>query len=111
MECIRLWKLAIFKDLRKRITLQTPQESKALQRLQNKPFWLWNIEEHRRADFRTNGDCCFNHIMGLPAKSGIEKPLFDYEKILYVLFSIMALLTLRSIVLSTNIYGLRRQLD
>jgi hypothetical protein len=23
------------------------------------------------------GECCFNHIIGLPRKDGIEKPLFD----------------------------------
>jgi late competence protein required for DNA uptake (superfamily II DNA/RNA helicase) len=34
-------------------------------------------------DFRTKGECCFNHITGLPTKEGLEKPMFDYEKILY----------------------------
>jgi hypothetical protein len=29
------------------------------------------------------GDCCFNHIIGLPRKDEIGKPLFDYEKLLY----------------------------
>jgi hypothetical protein len=29
------------------------------------------------------GDCCFNHIIGLPKKEHIEKPLFDYEKLLF----------------------------
>ena len=28
------------------------------------------------------GDCCFNHIVGLPRKDGVKKPLFDYEKML-----------------------------
>jgi hypothetical protein len=32
---------------------------------------------------KTEGNCCFNHIVGLPEKNGIEKPLFDYEKLLY----------------------------
>ena len=49
----------------------------------NKPFWIWNIEEHKKEDVKTNGDCCFNHIISLPAKEGMEKPIFDYEKILY----------------------------
>jgi hypothetical protein len=26
-------------------------------------------------DIRTNGDCCFNHIIDLPQKDGIDKPL------------------------------------
>jgi hypothetical protein len=73
-----------FKDLRKRVsTVETTQEYKALERLRNKPFWIWNIEEHKQEDIKTNGNCCFNHIIGLPAKNGIEKPLFDYQKILY----------------------------
>ena len=28
-------------------------------------------------------DCCFNHIIDLPTKEGIEKAMFDYEKLLY----------------------------
>jgi hypothetical protein len=42
-----------------------------------------NIEEHKREDIRTNGDCCFNHIIGLPQKDGIDKPMYDYEKIIF----------------------------
>jgi hypothetical protein len=34
-------------------------------------------------DIQTKGDCCFNHIIGLPRKDGIEKSIFDYEKLLY----------------------------
>jgi hypothetical protein len=74
-----------FKDLKKRLSLSeaTVQESKTLERLRNKPFWIWDIEEHKEEDIRTNGECCFNHIIGLPVKGRIEKPLFDYEKLLY----------------------------
>jgi hypothetical protein len=32
---------------------------------------------------KTNGNCCFNHIIGLPTKEGLEKAIFDYKKILY----------------------------
>jgi hypothetical protein len=63
--------------------LETPQESKALERLRNKPFWIWNAEEHKREDARTKGECCFNHIIGLPCKGRTEKPIFDYEKLFY----------------------------
>ena len=31
----------------------------------------------------TKGYCCFNHIIGLPKKEVVEKPIFDYEKLLY----------------------------
>jgi hypothetical protein len=72
-----------FKDLKKRVTLQTTQESATIERLCNKPFWIWLREHHKQEDIRTDGDCCFNHIMGLPHKDGEDKPLYDYEKILY----------------------------
>ena len=36
-----------------------------------------------KEDIKTKGDCCFNHITGLPRKDGIEKSIFDYEKLLY----------------------------
>jgi hypothetical protein len=48
-----------------------------------KPFWIWNKEEHRREAQVTNGNCCFNHVVGLPQKDKKEYPLFDYEKTLY----------------------------
>jgi hypothetical protein len=71
-----------FKDLKKRVCLDsTQQQSRLFERLQNKPFWIWNIEEHRQKDIRTSGDCCFNHIIGLPQKDSVDKPLYDYEKI------------------------------
>jgi hypothetical protein len=73
-----------FKDLKRRVSrLDTTQEFKTLEQLRDKPFWIWNIEEHKREDIKTNGNCCFNHIVGLPVKGRTEKPLFDYEKLLY----------------------------
>jgi hypothetical protein len=73
-----------FKDLRKRVTLKSAQEQcRLFDRLQNKPFWIWNIKEHKREDVRTEGDCCFNYIIGLSRKENIEKPIFDYQKLLY----------------------------
>ena len=73
-----------FKDLKKRVTLEAlHQQSRLFGRLRNKSFWIWNIEEHKHEDARTNEDCCFNHIIGLPEKDGIDKPLYDYEKIIF----------------------------
>jgi hypothetical protein len=72
-----------FKDLKKRVTLEAAQEPKALGVLRNKPFWIWNIAEHKLEDIKTNGDCCFNHIIGLPSKDTFDKPLYDYEKIIF----------------------------
>ena len=34
--------------------------------LHNKSFWLWDEEEHTRQYNKTGGQCCFNHIVGLP---------------------------------------------
>ena len=72
-----------FKDLKKRISLETSYKHTLFDRLNNKPFWIWDAEEHKKEDAKTNGYCCFNHIIGLPTKERIEKPIFDYQKILY----------------------------
>jgi hypothetical protein len=75
----------MFKDLQKLVSQQQRENtSKELfQRLQGKPFWIWNVEEHKLEDAKTNGDCCLNHIIGLPTKEVMEKAMFDYEKLLY----------------------------
>jgi hypothetical protein len=73
-----------FKDLKKRVSLDLAlQQSTFFERLYNKPFWIWDIKEHKQEDIRTDGDCCFNHIIGLPQKDGNDKPLHDYEKIIF----------------------------
>jgi hypothetical protein len=73
-----------FKDLKKRVSLETAQQqSKLTEKLHNKPFWIWNIQEHRQQDIRTNGSCCFNHIIGLPQKNGVDKPLYDYQRMIF----------------------------
>jgi hypothetical protein len=71
-----------FKDLKKRISINQ-QQIQSFDKLQNKPFWIWNIEEHKQEDIRTKGECCFNHIIGLPTKEGLEKPIFNYLELLY----------------------------
>jgi hypothetical protein len=74
-----------FKDLRKRISSsnQQQQQTQSFDKLHNKPFWIWNTREHKLEDVRTKGECCFNHIIGLPTKEGLEKPIFDYQELLY----------------------------
>jgi len=73
-----------FKELKKKVSLEVKQQqSRLFQRLQRKPLWIWNIQEHKREDVRTDGDCCFNHIIGLPQRDGQDKPLYDYEKIIF----------------------------
>ncbi len=73
-----------FKDLKKRVSLETiTQQYRLFERLHNKPFWIWNIDKHRQEDIRTNGDCCFNHIIGLPQKDTVDKPLYDYQRMIF----------------------------
>ena len=51
-----------------------------------KPFWVWNQKEHLVLAKESDGQCCWNHIVGLPVKGN---PIFDYEKGLFdnLLFS------------------------
>lgn len=72
-----------FKDLKKRVSLETAQQLRLFERLQNKPFWIWDIHEHKEEDIKTKGDCCFNHIIGLSQKDGNDKPLYDYQQIIF----------------------------
>lgn len=76
-----------FKDLRKRIgggstlepQLQQQQQTRLFDICKDKPFWICDIDKHKTEDIRTKGDCCFNHIIGLPKKASVEKPIFDYN--------------------------------
>lgn len=58
-------------------------QEQVLQLLKDKPFWIWNEEQHAKEFIKTIGQCCFNDIVGRPLKDGKEYPLFDYEKLLY----------------------------
>jgi hypothetical protein len=64
-----------FKDLKKRVSLEsiTQQQSKLTEKLHNKPFWIWNIDQHKQEDINKNGDCCFNHIIGFLPKMDRKK--------------------------------------
>lgn len=78
-----------FKDLKKRvasettITTTTTPQPEIFKTLRNKPFWIWDIKEHKQEDIRTNGYCCFNHIIGCPQKNGVDRPLYDYQLFIY----------------------------
>jgi hypothetical protein len=73
-----------FKDLQKLVQSQSgPEQSQLLQKLKDKPFWIWDKQQHRQEDIKSRGECCFNHIIGLPKKDNNEKPMFEYEKLLY----------------------------
>jgi hypothetical protein len=48
-----------FKDLRKRISSsnqQQQQQTQSFDKLHNKPFWIWNTQEHKLEDVRTKGE-------------------------------------------------------
>jgi hypothetical protein len=67
----------VFKDLQKLVS-KSQQENitkELFQRLQGKPFWIWDQQQHKLEDIITNGACCFNHMIGLPQKDGNDKPL------------------------------------
>ena len=74
-----------FKDLKTILTELQPSydTNKTFEALKNKPFWVWSIDKHIQDDISTNGECCFNHIIGLPIKNGKEYPIFEYEKLIY----------------------------
>jgi hypothetical protein len=74
-----------FRDLKKRVSLEatTKQQSKLFERLYNKPFWIWDKQQHKQEDIRTDGACCLNHVIGLPQKDGIDKPFYDYEQLIF----------------------------
>jgi hypothetical protein len=75
----------VFKDLYKLVS-NSKQENKGkelFKRLQDKPFWIWDKQQHKQENIRTDGDCCMNHIISLPQKDGVDKPLFDYEQIIF----------------------------
>jgi hypothetical protein len=76
-----------FKELSKRINNNSndmpQQQTKLFDICKDKPFWIWDSEQHKQEDIRTKGECCFNHIIGLPTKNREEKAMFDYEKLLY----------------------------
>ena len=75
-----MYNLVTFKDLRKRVCIEAQQQSRLFERL---PFWIWNIAEHKQKDVKTNGDCCFNHIIGLLQKDGVDKPFYNYQRVIY----------------------------
>jgi hypothetical protein len=65
--------------------MERNQENRIQQRLlfkllKGKPFWLWDKDRHKQEFRKSQGNCCFNHIVGLPMKKQISMPLFDYEK-------------------------------
>jgi hypothetical protein len=85
-----------FKDLKKYLSpqdtiittiLQQQQQQQQdvilFEKFKGKPFWIWDKAEHKKLYRKFNGECCSQHILGLPTKYGIERPIFPFQKIIY----------------------------
>ena len=78
-----------FKDLQKIIQIKQQNnsiKSTEFDRFLNLPFWIWDQSEHRKKDLETKGNCCFNHVLGLPRNNNDPdkvNPLFDYQQTIF----------------------------
>jgi hypothetical protein len=73
-----------FKELQKLVGSQAgPEQNQILKRLREKEFWYWDETRHKEKDRITKGDCCFNHIVGLPTKDDRDMSLLPYQRTLY----------------------------
>jgi hypothetical protein len=72
----------IFKDLQKLVQSQTQSGPELNAILQDKPFWIWDRDQHKLEHGKTKGSCCFNHIIGLPQKDDKDMPLLPYQRTL-----------------------------
>ena len=79
-----------FKDLRKRVTLaETTQQQQ--QKIDVFEGWRTNPSEYgiilkstsKQEDIRTNVEYRFNHIIGRPQKNGVDRPLYEYQWLIY----------------------------
>jgi hypothetical protein len=71
-----------------------------------KPFWIWYEKMHNQLYGRTQGQCCFNHIVGLPKKNGKEYPLFSWQEQIFEaleLYTNLSILKARGIGITTFI--------
>ncbi len=47
------------------------------------PFWIWENYLHGSKFLKTNGRCCFNHLISLPSQVGTQYPIFDFQTIIF----------------------------
>jgi hypothetical protein len=83
------YKTVTFKDLQKVIQSQSQSPEAGISKskflkFRGKPFWAWDPNMHKSRDKASRGHCCFNHMIGLPTKHGVRKPLFEYQEHLYL---------------------------
>ena len=78
--------IVTFKDLQKAIQSQAEQVDANINlraKLQGKPFWIYDKDQHRQEGIKTKDNCCFWHVIGLPQKDGHDMPLLPYQRTLY----------------------------
>jgi hypothetical protein len=73
-----------FEQRAKRLGIATELESAIdkdqLQVFKDCKFWIWDQKRHALEFKRTNGKCCFNHIVGLPTKNNETHPIHPFQK-------------------------------
>jgi hypothetical protein len=75
-----------FKDLQRLVQSNGNQYNFTIDlqtKLQDKPFWIFDKEQHKQEHISTGGQCCFWHGIGCPQKDGRDMPVLPYQKILY----------------------------
>jgi hypothetical protein len=76
-----------FKDLQRLIQAEAgggvEPSANLLCKLRDKPFWIWDRDQHKLEHQWVNSSCCFNHIIGLPQKDDHDMPLLPYQRTLY----------------------------
>jgi hypothetical protein len=70
-------------QLHQKLRASQQGSSSSLSILKGLPFWIWDKEIHRQQAAATNGNCCIQHVLGLPIKNGKEFPIFDFQKQIY----------------------------
>src|SRR5262245_12658742 len=59
---------------------ELPKEySDKLKLFWGKPFWIEDPQQHEEEYDALEGQCCFNHIIGLPYKDFKPKPIFPFQ--------------------------------
>ena len=66
-------------------TLVLSDYKESLDIFKDKPFWIWDQQEHNEQFIKgkTNGQCCFNHIIGKPVKNDKEYDIFPFQKLIF----------------------------
>ena len=99
-----------FKDLQKLVQTQSDSEyNQLLQRLKDKPFWIWDPKKHKQEDIKTKGDCCFSHIIGCQEKMEWRNKSLIMRSYSTILFLYQSFTTLQNTTSNTSIYGLRKR--